>query len=198
MRRKWAVQSRARYKALYDRMKTPSILVVVAIGLVAAGWLWHLTRPIWEVAEPTQSWPQHSASVSPTPTVEDISGVWVCPPLSSSIDLKQNGATISGHGELSVCIGPAVPFTITGARTGDVVVMAFTSQMPEPFSGSHTCRIELAPKGHYPVLDFISPPGSNATHALFVPDAIFRKWQAQPSAEWPPRDPPPGHAEVGR
>ena len=143
---------------------------------------------------------RHSSDVvSPAPTIEDISGVWVSSQghVGCNIDIKQNGATISGHGEGFTCVG-SHPFTITGTRTGDVAVMAFTSQMPELFSGSHTCRIELAPTGHYPVLDFISPPGSNAPHTFFVPEAIFRKWQAQPSAVWPPCAPEPGRSEVGR
>lgn len=101
---------------------------------------------------------------------------------------------ISGHGEMNTCVTQGVPFTITGARTGDLVRMAFSSQM-RGLNQTNTYKVAFTPRGNYLFLDVMSTAGCDEPCGRLFTEAMHKKWEAPRRAPPPPRAPQPGHSE---
>lgn len=131
--------------------------------------------------------PQPPAAI---PTVHNLSGNWSSDPGYTvySMQIKQDGSVISGHGVMNTCVTQGVPFTVDGTRTGDVVVMVLNSDM-KGLSQSNTYRVAFTRRGNHLFLDAVASFGCDEPCGRLFADAMFEDFRAQQSAAPQPSAP---------
>jgi len=136
---------------------------------------------------------------APIPTVHNLSGNWSSDPGYTvySMQIKQDGSAISGHGVMNTCVTQGVPFKVNGTRTGDVVIMVLKSDI-KGLSQSNRYRVAFTPRGSHLFLDSISSSGCDEPCGRLFADAMFEKFRAQQGAAPLPSAPRTGPSEGAR
>ena len=166
-----------RMKADADKMRIGIILMLICAGC----------------ARHSQETP------TPLPTAGNLTGNWSSDPGYTvySMQIKQDGTVISGHGTMNTCVTQGVPFTVSGTRTGDVVVIVLDSRM-KGLAQSNTYRIAFTHRGQHLFLDAISTSGCDEPCGRLFADAMFEKFRAQQGAAPLPSAPQTGPSEGAR